>query len=175
MALRAFVWPRPVKRALGTPRVSIIIAAYNEASIIIQKLDNALALDYPHDCLEIVVASDGSDDGTDDLVAQYGAPQVKLLSLPRQGKNLTLNAAVAEANGDILVFTDADSMFAPDALHHLIAPFNDEEVGGVAGDYRHDTGAAGGANERDYWSFERTLKWLQSRAGSMTSALNTVL
>src|SRR5437773_533547 len=95
--LRALLWPRPVKRGSDTPMVSLIIAAHNEAALITQKLDNTLALDYPRAQLEIIVASDGSDDGTNELVAGYGAPGVRLLALPRQGKNLTLNAAVAVA------------------------------------------------------------------------------
>jgi len=113
--------------------VSVIIAAYNEAAVITQKLDNTLALDYPRAQLEVIVASDGSDDGTNERVAGCGAPEVRLLALPRQGKNLTLNTAVAMAQHDLLVFTDADCVLEPDALRHLVAPFSDPEVGGVAG------------------------------------------
>jgi hypothetical protein len=170
VVIRGLVRARSIKSAPYVPKVTLIVAAYNEAPVIRQKLDNTFAIDYPPDCLEVVVASDGSDDGTDELVAQYGKSGVKLLSLPRRGKNLTLNAAVEAACGDILVFTDADAMFAPDALRRLTAPFNDPEVGGVAGDYRHHTHVIEGANERDFWKFERMLKRLQSRAGSVTSA-----
>lgn len=168
--LRGLLRPRPVKKREHFPPVSLIVAAYNEASVIIQKLDNILALDYPRERLEVIVASDGSDDGTVELVEGYNALEVRLLTLPRQGKNQALNCAVDVASGDILVFSDVDSMFAPDALRHLVAPFADPQVGGVAGDYRHDPGPVGGTNERDYWSIERRLKWLQSRGGSMTSA-----
>jgi cellulose synthase/poly-beta-1,6-N-acetylglucosamine synthase-like glycosyltransferase len=170
VALRAWLWPAPVKRATHTPRVSVVLAAHNEAQVITRKLDNTLALNYPRECLEMVVASDGSDDDTADLVAKYAAPQVKLLRLPRGGKNRALNAAVAAARGEILVFTDADAMFRLDALRHLVAPFSDPQVGGVAGDYRHATNVVEGANERSYWDFERRLKGWQSCADSMTSA-----
>ncbi|WP_339134462.1 MAG: glycosyltransferase family 2 protein [Candidatus Electrothrix sp. GW3-4] len=153
-----------------TPTLTLIIAAYNEAPVIRQKLENTFSLDYPSDSLEVVVASDGSDDETVALVQQYQDPRVKLLSLPRQGKNLTLNAAVETASGEILVFTDADTMIAPDALRHLTAPFSDPKIGGVAGDYRHAAKKAEAAGERNFWSFERLLKRLQSRAGSITSA-----
>lgn len=169
--LRAGLQVRPVNRAPLTPKVSMIIAAYNETPVIKQKLENAFSLDYPTDSLEIIVASDGSDDGTEVQVRQcQGKYPVNLLTLPRQGKNLTINSAVEVAHGDILMFTDADTMLMPDALRHLMAAFNDPEVGAVAGDYRHDTDIVEGANERDFWNFERILKRLQSRAGSITSA-----
>ena len=171
VAARGLLRSRPVKLGSSdTPLVSLIIAAYNEAPVIKKKIDNTLALDYPRDCLEIVVASDGCDDGTPELVMEYNLPVIKLLRLPRQGKNLTLNDAVAVARGDVLVFTDADSMLAPDSLRYLVAPLSDAAVGGVAGDYRHDTAAKGGASERTYWQFERRLKALQCRVDSMTSA-----
>ncbi len=169
VALRGLIAPRRVKCGGDTPNVSIIIAAYNEAEVITNKLDNLLKLDYPRQQLEIIVASDGSDDGTNELVLRFKAPEVRLLALPRQGKNLTVNAAVASAKGDILVFSDADSMLAPDALRHLVAPFADPEVGGVGGDYRHANNGVEAAGERAYWNYDRILKEMQSRAGSVTS------
>jgi cellulose synthase/poly-beta-1,6-N-acetylglucosamine synthase-like glycosyltransferase len=174
LALRAWLRPRAVKRDEITPSVSMIIAAYNEASVIAKKLDNALSLDYPQDKLEIIIASDGSDDGTNDIVANYGSPQVRLIALPRQGKNRTLNASVPTARGEILVFSDADSMLAPDALRQLVASFADPEVGGVGGDYRYPTDVAEGAGERSYWDVDRITKQFQSRGGSMTSATGQI-
>lgn len=170
VALRGLLWPRSVRRGSDTPKLSIIIAAYNEAEVILEKLENTFTLNYPRSCMEIIVASDGSDDGTNELVAQYEAPEVRLLALPRRGKNHAINAAVAVASGDILVFTDADSMLIPDALCHLIAPFSDVKVGGVGGDYLYATDVIEGEGERTYWGYERMLKQLQSRADSMTSA-----
>lgn len=169
-ALRALVAPRPVRRdETYLPTVSLIIAAHNEADVIVQKLENAAALDYPADLVEVIVASDGSDDATEALVVQHGAANVRLLSLPRGGKNRTLNAAVAEASNDILVFSDADSMLQSGALRQLVAPLADPTVGGVGGDYRYAKNAAA-TGERSYWSFDRALKRWQSTAGSMTSA-----
>lgn len=168
--LRGVLRPKSIHNGSALPRVTMIIAAYNEASVIAEKLANTLALDYPPALLHVIVASDGSDDGTNELVARCHAPNVRLLALPRQGKNRTLNAAVAAANGDVLVFSDADSMLAADALRHLVAPFSDPDVGGVGGDYRYASDMAEGSGERAYWSFDRMLKQLQSRAGSMTSA-----
>jgi cellulose synthase/poly-beta-1,6-N-acetylglucosamine synthase-like glycosyltransferase len=174
LALRGLLRPRPVRRDDITPSVSLIIAAYNEASVIKDKLDNIMALDYPRDQLEVIIASDGSDDGTNAIVAAYDAPHVRLLALPRQGKNRTLNAALAEARGDILVFSDADSMLEPDALRNLVAPFADPDVGGVGGDYRYPTDVVEGSGERTYWNIDRVIKDLQNRAGSMTSATGQI-
>jgi glycosyltransferase involved in cell wall biosynthesis len=168
-AVRGLLRPRPVAYGDVTPPVSLIIAAYNEAAGIERKLGNTLALDYPADRLEVLVASDGSTDGTNELVRRYAPGRVRLLELPRRGKNLTLNAAVAVARGDILVFTDADVMLAPDAVRHLVAPFGDARVGGVAGEhqprYRRDTPL-----RRVAWLSRRGLRQLLSRAGSVTAA-----
>jgi glycosyltransferase involved in cell wall biosynthesis len=168
-ALRAALAPRPVRRdEAHRPPVSLIIAAHNEEAVILQKLENTRALAYPQHLVEIVVASDGSDDRTEELVAASGDPGVRLLRLPRGGKNRALNAAVAAASHEVLVFSDADSVLAPDALAQLVAPLADPEVGGVGGDFRY--ARRGGRGERDYWSFDRALKRWQSRAWSMTSA-----
>ncbi|MBC8160023.1 MAG: glycosyltransferase family 2 protein [Roseiflexaceae bacterium] len=174
LALRGLLQPKPFKRGQETPLVSLIIVAFNEAPVIIKKLDNACALDYPRDRLEIIVASDGSDDGMNELVAAYDAPQIRLLVLPRQGKNRSLNAAVAAAQGEILVFSDADSMLAPDALRHLVAPFADPAIGGVGGNFCYATNANEGTGEQAYWNIDRVLKQLQSRAENMTSATGQI-
>jgi cellulose synthase/poly-beta-1,6-N-acetylglucosamine synthase-like glycosyltransferase len=150
--LRGLLFRRPYKTAEITPYVSMIIAAHNEAASIGAKLDNILSLDYPHDRLEVVVASDGSNDGTDTIVRGYAARGVKLLSLPRQGKAPALNAAVAASAGEILVFSDANSMYAPSAIRALVQPFADPEVGGVAGNqcYLPKQAAAGMASDGDH-------------------------
>ncbi len=174
VALRGILRPRPVRLGSETPTVSLIIAAYNEADVIGKKLENALALDYPHDKLEILVASDGSDDGTNELVKQYTDSRIQLFALPRQGKNRTLNTVVPQARGDILVFSDADSMLGKDALRHLIAPFTDANVGGVAGDFHYVADGDEGQGERAYWSIDRVLKELESRGGNVTSATGQI-
>src|SRR3990172_3413985 len=138
--LRGLLGRRPYKPGEITPRLSLIIAAHNEANTIGAKLDNILSLDYPHERLEVVVASDGSTDNTEAIVSRYARQGIKSLSLPRQGKAPALNAAVAASTGEILVFSDANSMYAPDALRALTRPFADPEVGGVAGDQRYLSG-----------------------------------
>jgi len=174
LALRARFFPKPVQRGAETPSVSLIIAAYNEADVIADKIANCLGLDYPQDKIEIIVASDGSSDGTNEIVSGIESPLVKFMPLPRQGKNRTVNTAVPAATGDILVFSDADSMLGKDALRHLVAPFADPNVGGVGGDYRYDTEVAEGDGERTYWGFDRILKHWQSEGGSMTSATGQI-
>jgi cellulose synthase/poly-beta-1,6-N-acetylglucosamine synthase-like glycosyltransferase len=152
-----------------------VIVVHNERSVIDEKLANVEALEYPRDRLQVILASDGSDDGTNERVAAWtGDTSIELVELPRIGKNAALNAAVEAASGEILAFSDADSMLEPGALRALIAPFQDDEVGGVGGDYWYDEEIAGGASERSYWSSDRIWKSLESRAGSMTSATGQI-
>ncbi len=177
VALRSLVRPRPYATGDVTPRVSVVIAAYNEAAVIARKLENTLSLDYPEDRLEIIVASDGSSDGTDDIVRRYAERGVRLLSLPRGGKVAALNAAAAAATGEILVFSDANSMYERDAIRMLVRPFADPSVGGVAGNQRYaaPVGLGGSAiGERNYWSFDRALKVAESRAGNVVSATGAI-
>lgn len=156
-----------------TPRVSLVVSAYNEVDVIGPKLDSLVALDYPRERLQILVASDGSDDGTNELVASYADRGVLLLDLPRVGKAAALNAAVEAASGEIVVFSDANSIFAPGSLRALVAPFADPEVGGVAGDQRY-LPADGAVGERSYWSFDRLLKTYESRGGNVISATGAI-
>lgn len=165
---------QPVHRGDATPTVSFIIAAYNEEANIVGKLDNLFALDYPRSHLRVIVASDGSDDQTNDLVARYPAAEVQLLALPRRGKNYAINSAAAIAAGELLVFSDADSILEPDALRVLVAPFADPLVGGVGGDHRHPPTGEGEAGERAYWNADRLLKDAQSRSGSTTSVTGSL-
>lgn len=168
------LWQRRSVRKLPiTPTVSVIIAAYNEEKIIGERLENALALDYPRDCMQILVASDGSTDRTDEIVASYASRGVLLLSLPRRGKIRALNAAVARATGKILVFTDANIMCRADSLRALVANFADPRVGGVAGHTACilDPGSESSSyGERLYRRYDTWLKKLESQTGSIVSA-----
>ncbi|HET7341272.1 MAG TPA: glycosyltransferase, partial [Methylomirabilota bacterium] len=135
--------PRP--RRPAHPSLSVIVAAYNEAGCIRAKLDSTLAQRYPERRLEVVVVSDGSTDGTDALVTAHPDPRVRLIRQePRAGTSSALNRGVLAARGDVLVFTDANAMFAPDALARLAAPFGDPRVGLVSGQGLY-TGATGDA------------------------------
>ena len=173
VGLVGLVQRRGVRKLPITPSVSLIIAAYNEEKVIAERLDNALAMDYPRERLQILVASDGSSDRTEDIVASYASKGVLLLSLPRRGKIQTLNAAVARASGKILVFTDANIMCRADTLRELVANFADASVGGVAGHtaYTLDPDSESSSyGERLYWRYDTWLKKLESQTGSIVSA-----
>jgi glycosyltransferase involved in cell wall biosynthesis len=175
--LRARLRPRPHRSAPVTPSVSIVIAARNEAASIAAKIENLRALDYPPDRLQVVIACDGCDDGTDAIARASGDDRVRVLSLQRVGKADALNAAVREATGDVLVFSDANSQYAPDAVRALVAPFADPEVGGVAGDQRYLSGggeAAVAGGERKYWDLDRMLKTAESLGGNVISATGAI-
>lgn len=177
VALRAFVWRRPCRKRAITPRVSLIIACHNEEAGIRDKLENVLSLDYPAGSLEVIVASDGSTDATERIVQDYESRGIRLLRLPRTGKAGALNAAVAAATGEVLVFSDANSEYAADALRRLVQPLADLSVGGVAGNQvyrRARRQGAAEAGERSYWDLDRWMKRLQSGSGSTISATGAI-
>ncbi len=164
---------RVVRRAPVTPTMSVIIAAYNEAEGIAERLENALAVDYPREALEVLVASDGSTDATPAIVAGYASRGVRLLQLPRQGKIPALTEAVGHATGEILVFSDANIHFHPQALRMLARNFADPDVGGVAGNSTYRLPADGESSSRGeglYWRYDSWLKEMESRTGSIVSA-----
>jgi cellulose synthase/poly-beta-1,6-N-acetylglucosamine synthase-like glycosyltransferase len=170
--LRGALRPRPYAAAAHTPSVAVVVAAHNEIESIEHKIDNLASLDYPRERLEVIIASDGSTDGTDEAVRRRGAPHVRLLSLSRRGKAAALNAAVATISADVVVFTDANSMLRPDALQALMRPLADPDVGAVAGDQRYtgDETEGTAVGELDYWSLDRALKRAQSASGSIVGA-----
>lgn len=173
VAAAGLVLRRRVAKAAITPPVTLIIAAYNEGAVIGERLDNALTLDYPADRLEIIVASDGSTDATNDIVARYATRGVRLLPLPRQGKIRALNAAVRQASGDVLVFSDANIMCGANAIRALVANFADPTVGGVAGRTAYQLEAkteSSGHGERLYWEYDTRIKELETWTGSVVSA-----
>ena len=177
LLLRGFLMRRPYVTADNTPSISIVVAAYNEAGIIREKLDNILSLDYPRDLLEIIIASDGSTDQTNAIVSSYAKHGIKLLALPRIGKNSALTKGCQVATAEILVFSDANSMFSTDALRALMRPFADPSVGGVAGNQVYqfkEERASRSVGERIYWAYDRLLKQSQDRAGSITSATGSI-
>jgi cellulose synthase/poly-beta-1,6-N-acetylglucosamine synthase-like glycosyltransferase len=177
LLVRGRVVRRPVAAADITPDVSLVIAAHDEELSIGAKLDNVLALDYPADRIQVLIASDGSTDRTNAIVAAFADRGIRLLALPRVGKAAALNAALAEATGEIVVFSDANSMFEPGAIRAIVRPFADAAVGGVAGDQRYDRGGASGAmaeGERGYWDLDRLLKLAETASGSVTSATGAI-
>ncbi|MFC3114999.1 glycosyltransferase family 2 protein [Cellvibrio fontiphilus] len=154
------------------PRVTVLIPAFNEAAVIGQTIHNKLTQNYPADRLEIIVISDESEDGTDDIVTQIAAQdaRVKLVrQVPRQGKTSGLNLAMPQANGDIVVFSDANSHYQPDAIRQLINCFNDPEVGYVTGKmvYVNEEGNVIGDGCSAYMKYENHLRALESQVSSV--------
>ena len=164
------VFARPVRRADITPNVSVIIAAYNEERDIARKIENTLALDYPREKLEIIVASDCSTDGTDEIVRGYADRGVMLHRRPeRIGKSVAQNHAMRFSKGNVLVFSDATTMYQRDTLRKIVRSFADPDVGCVAGRLVYVSGsdAAVGKGCRSYWGYEVFLKACESRLGSL--------
>jgi cellulose synthase/poly-beta-1,6-N-acetylglucosamine synthase-like glycosyltransferase len=144
--------------------VSLVIAAYNEGAVIARKIENARALEHEGD-LEIIVASDGSSDETAAKAEAAGADVV--LELPRGGKIRAQDAGVANAGGEIVAFSDANSFWAPDALQKLVAPFADPNVGYVCGQVRF-TNDDGDNQEGLYWRYEMWIRGMESRLAGVT-------
>ncbi|HEX2097271.1 MAG TPA: glycosyltransferase family 2 protein [Solirubrobacterales bacterium] len=148
------------------PAVSLVVAAYDEEGSIEAKVRNALALDYPRDRLEVIVASDGSTDGTAERARAAGADLV--LELPRGGKVAAQNAAAERSSAEVIAFSDANSLWAPDALRRLVEPLADPSVGYVCGRVRFVDG--GGDNlEGVYWRYEMAVREMESRLAGVTA------
>jgi cellulose synthase/poly-beta-1,6-N-acetylglucosamine synthase-like glycosyltransferase len=148
------------------PTVALIVAAHDEEDVIADRVRNALALDYPRERLEVVVASDGSEDRTAERAAAAGADRV--LELPRAGKIAAQNAAVEAVEAEVLAFSDANAMWQPGALRKLVSRFEDPAVGYVCGTVRF-TDAAGDNQEGAYWRYELAVRALESRLGGVTA------
>jgi poly-beta-1,6-N-acetyl-D-glucosamine synthase len=171
--LRARFWPKPVRKASIFPTVTILLAAYNEEKNLPGKLANLAALDYPPNLFDIVVVSDGSVDGTDRILDAWQGPRHKSVRLPvHGGKAIALNAGLAKANGEIIVFTDARQSLAPNALNALLENFADPGVGCVSGELvlrespdSHPTEGLG-----LYWRLEKSIRYWEGLAGSTVGA-----
>lgn len=154
------------------PSVTLLISAYNERTVIGQKLANSLNLDYPRDLLQILVVSDCSDDGTDEIVRSFASDGIQLVCQPeRLGKSAGLNLGFKEAKGDILIFSDANAIYQADALRQLVAPFCDPTAGYVVGNARYldDRGVIPSADSEGlYWELET---WLKERESDFASVV----
>ncbi|MFL6373268.1 MAG: glycosyltransferase family 2 protein [Pyrinomonadaceae bacterium] len=167
------VRPRALKRAAIEPNVTVLITAFNEEAAIRRKIENTLAIDYPHEKLEILVASDGSTDNTEQIAAEFSDRGVKLLRVEgRVGKTATQNAAVEHANGEIILFSDATTNYSPDVFQRILPAFADETVGCVAGrlEYVDHGDSSVGKGARNYWSYETFIKAAEAQACSLIGA-----
>ena len=173
------VWTRRVAKAPVTPTVTMVIAAYNEEQAIAGKLDNSLALDYPADRLDIMVTSDGSNDGTNRIVREYEARhpgRVTLLDLPRAGKTAGQNRAAEVARGEILVFSDATTIYDSGAVKAMVANYADPLVGSVGGDVRYVRAGeeATGKGRQMYWNYEASIRRWESQIFTVIGATGCI-
>ncbi len=177
LAVLARLRPRPIHLATHTPSVTLLIAAYNEADFIAQKLDNSLALDYPAECLQILVAADGSNDRTPDIVAEYADRGVMLSYEPaRQGKMAAINRAMPQATGEIVVFSDANNLYQPNTLRELVKPLADLQVGIASGAKQIIEGdGALGESEGLYWRYESFIKKQETAVDSCVGVAGELL
>jgi cellulose synthase/poly-beta-1,6-N-acetylglucosamine synthase-like glycosyltransferase len=165
--------PRELRRASWEPTVTVIITAYNEELDLASKLENTLALDYPPEKLDILVASDCSTDQTDEIVRSYESRGVRLhRQQMRLGKTAAQNAAVELASGEIVLFSDATTLYSSDVLRAMLPNFADPTVGCVAGNliYVDENRSGTGQGARSYWGYETFLRRHESRAFSLIGA-----
>jgi cellulose synthase/poly-beta-1,6-N-acetylglucosamine synthase-like glycosyltransferase len=153
------------------PSVTLVIAAYNEAAVIEDRLRNALALQYPKDMLEILVCTDGCTDGTDRIVRSYADRGVRVLAFPeRRGKSAVLNDAVKAARGEVVVFSDANTFTHPLAIQNLIRWFDDPRVTAVCGKLVLTDPETGRNVDGLYWKYETFLKMQEGKLGALLGA-----
>lgn len=168
---------RPVDRRDITPRVTFLITAYNEEKNIRKKLTEVLALDYPREQLEVMVASDGSTDRTDENVREFSGQGVVLKRVEgRVGKTATQNEAVKAAAGDVIIFSDATTVYEKDAIRKLVRNYNDPEVGAVSGRYEYvnPTGAPVGTGSILFWKYENFIKSMQTRIRTISGCCGCI-
>lgn len=167
---------RPPARGARTPKISFLISAYNEEKAIAEKLRQTLGLDYPPDALEVIVASDGSTDRTDEIVRSFGEPRVRLYRQEgRVGKTATINGAVGMATGEIVVFSDATGIFSENALRALASRFADPTVGCVAGRVAYAYGSdATSSGFRGYQRIAVAVRRSENGFGDQTSVSGSI-
>jgi biofilm PGA synthesis N-glycosyltransferase PgaC len=165
------MFSKPKQTGVFTPALTIVVTAYNEINCIEEKIKNTLALNYPQEFKNIIFITDGSDDGTPEMVARY--TQIKLMHTPqRGGKTAAIQRAMQEVRTEIVVFTDANTMLNGEALLQIGQHYRDEKTGAVSGEKRVDISGIGDATagEGFYWKYESLLKYLESEVYSVAGA-----
>ena len=168
---------RKVHKSDIKPHVTMLIAAYNEEKGIALKIEDSLKLNYPQDKLRIVVVSDGSTDGTDEIVKSYAAQGVELFRVEgRVGKTEARNVALAAIDGEIIIFSDATTTYKEDLIEKMVRNFADPKVGMVTGHliYRDSTNTQMGTGQKLYWKYESTIKKAQTSMGTLTGSVGCV-
>jgi len=165
-------------RYLNWPRISLFIPAFNEEKVIRQKIENSLELDYPADRLEIVVASDGSCDLTNEMIQSYSDSEIYFYNYAtREGKTSVINKTIPKLTGEIVVMSDASAMLEHSALKELVKNFSDPRVGAASGVYKFekwDTSVRG-KGEWLYWRYETSIKKMESQIYSVIGAHGALL
>ena len=175
-AIAGGVGGRAVAKASIQPEVVVVIAAYNEELEIEQTIRNKLSQNYPESLLKVLIVSDGSTDSTEaivqSLVSEFGSRVNLVRQWPRQGKTQALNLAVSLSKSDVIVFSDANSIYDSSAVRALVQNFADRSVGYVTGrmSYRNPTESAVGAGSGTYMGYENTLRQIETRLGSIVGA-----
>jgi len=175
IALLKVICPRPIRSAPVTPTVTVVISAYNEGSHIAATVRNKLSQDYPATLLDVMVVSDGSTDGTDEVLQTLASEEPRVSYLrqePRRGKTAALNDVVGRARGELIVFSDANSMYRPDTVRRLVEAFADPEVGYASGRmlYVDPHGSLVGDGCTAYMRYENALRRYESAVGSVVGA-----
>lgn len=182
IALLARLMPRPVRRGRGRPTVTVLIAAHDEAPRIAARIENCLALRYPAARLEIVIASDGSTDGTVEIARRYArparpGPAVRVLAYPwRRGKPSVLNDGIPGCAGEIVVLGDARQRWDADVVRMLVQNFADPAVGAASGELAlvNDAGVAVGDGVGAYWRYEKLIRRAESAVDSTVGATGAI-
>ncbi len=169
--------PLPVRCAPILPFLSLVVAVRNEAEVLPRKLRNLSELDYPADCCEIVVVSDGSTDATNEILAGWLNGRLRVIALPQhEGKASALNRGIRAAQGEIVVFTDARQNIQRDAIRHLVSNFADPSVGCVSGELRLEDPGQGVSIKGVgiYWALERKVRAWEGASGSTVGATGAI-
>lgn len=175
LELWARLFPKPIQKAFVPRRVSIVVPVRNGAAWVVGKLDSLLASDYPADLLDVLIVSDGSSDGTTQLVASYPDPRVRLLALPPGGKAIAVTKGLAAVEGEIVVLTDVRQTFDPEAIRLLVSCFADPAVGVVTGELIIREGHSHEEfNTGLYWKYEKWIRRNLNRLDAMLGATGSI-
>lgn len=161
-----------------TPRISVLIAAYNEEEAIERKIQQTLALEYPADKIEVLILSDCSTDRTDEIVNTYPDKRVRLIRMTdRRGKTHAQNQGIKQANGEVVMFSDATAVYHSKALLYMAGNYQDATVGAVSGRYKYfdpTEESATGLGSMAFWNYENLIKTLQSRIYTITGCCGCI-